>query len=638
MKFFNALFSALLILALPFQASGTHLRVKKPGTLRATYERKADKKSKSLKITGRLNNADVAFLRLICGSDDKFNPVNAAIKSLDLTDVEFVPEADSIAFAAKRYRITSPHKITSFMFYGTDLEEIILPAKTDSVAKSALAKMPVRKLTIPQGVVYVSPNAVNTDSLLTELHLPAIKNTPYFATQKLPMLKKLYIGDTYYVMSGSFADMPELEEVCFEGLVGHIDGYQFRNNPKLRKVSFKGPIVTTGGPALAEDCPALEEYEFNDLIVSFGFEAPKDAPAFKGIKSRYGALLETNDSIAVPVTPADKLTTTPEIISSAKKIVDCQTFVLKDNTDGFLTRVAGSIYDVGFSAQIAALGIDTTSYSVAYKESSYKDLIANKIELLKASAPYKPQPELQIEFRYALPTDSLLAFSRQHFNLDSIAGNGPASERIKNLTYWVHDLIRHDGGSGMPKVMLTLPNVAEVCKKEDRGVNCRGLAIILTEALLAEGIPARYLTCESKAYNIDGDCHVICAAWAEDLGKWVWADPTFAAFVTDENGLMLHPGEVRQRLIDGRPLILNEDANWNHKSKQTKEGYLEQYMAKNLYLIQAAMFNRAAPEGRNSDPKPRYVSLVPEGFDYDRNPEYTILTTDYDLFWQPPVK
>ncbi len=637
MKFFNALFSALLILALPFQASGTHLRIKKPGTLRATYERKADKKSKSLKITGRLNNADIAFLRLICGSDDKFDPVDAAVSSLDLTDVEFVPEADSITFASNRYRITSPHTIAPFMFYGTDLDEIILPAKTDSIFQRSLSNMPIRKLAIPQGV-YVSRQAIGSDSLLTELYLPAIQDAPYFAQLKLPMLKKIHIGDTYYVMSGSFADMPELEEVCFEGLVGHIDGYQFRNNPKLRKVSFKGPIVTTGGPALAEDCPALEEYEFDDLIVSFGFEAPKDAPAFKGIKSRYGALLETNDSIAVPITPAEKLTITPEIINSAKKILDCSTVALKGNLDGFLVRLAGYIYDEGLPAQMAALGIDTTSYSAAYKESPYKDLIANKIELLKASAPYKPQPELQIEFRYAPPTDSLLAFSRQHFDLDSIAGNGPASERIKNLTYWVHDLIRHDGGSRMPQVMLTLPNVAEVCKKEDRGVNCRGLAIILTEALLAEGIPARYLTCESKAYNIDGDCHVICAAWAEDLGKWVWADPTFAAFVTDENGLMLHPGEVRQRLIDGRPLILNEDANWNHKSKQTKEGYLEQYMAKNLYLIQAAMFNRAAPEGRNSDPKRRYVSLVPEGFDYDRNPEYTILTTDYDLFWQPPVK
>ncbi len=106
------------------------------------------------------------------------------------------------------------------------------------------------------------------------------------------------------------------------------------------------------------------------------------------------------------------------------------------------------------------------------------------------------------------------------------------------------------------------------------------MAIMLTEALLAEGIPARYLTCQSKDYDTDSDCHVICVAWSESLNKWVWADPTFAAFVTDKNGLMLHPGEVRQHLMDNEQLLLNEDANWNHEELLSKEDYLDYYMAK----------------------------------------------------------
>ncbi|MCM1075809.1 MAG: hypothetical protein NC411_00425 [Bacteroides sp.] len=154
---------------------------------------------------------------------------------------------------------------------------------------------------------------------------------------------------------------------------------------------------------------------------------------------------------------------------------------------------------------------------------------------------------------------------------------------------------------------------------------------MLTEALLAEGIPARYITCQPKAYDTDPDCHVICVAWSDTLNKWVWADPTFAAFVRDENGLMLHPGEVRQRLIANQPLILNEDANWNHESQQTKENYLDYYMAKNLYYISAITFNRQAPEGDTT--QSTHVTLSPIDSDFT---SAHIITSDYDKFWQTP--
>ena len=42
----------------------------------------------------------------------------------------------------------------------------------------------------------------------------------------------------------------------------------------------------------------------------------------------------------------------------------------------------------------------------------------------------------------------------------------------------------------------------------------------------------------------------------------------------DENGIMLSVQEVRERLRDGRPVILNEEANWNNQQKITKEYHL----------------------------------------------------------------
>ncbi len=117
------------------------------------------------------------------------------------------------------------------------------------------------------------------------------------------------------------------------------------------------------------------------------------------------------------------------------------------------------------------------------------------------------------------------------------------------------------------------------------------------------------------------------------LDKWVWVDPTFAAFVTDENGLMLHPGEVRYRLQNDMPLVLNPDANWNHQSIQTKEEYLDQYMAKNLYLIESNTMQQSQPEGRTANKKGIHVCLRPVDFEYGSNRN---TTTDSELFWQRP--
>lgn len=72
-------------------------------------------------------------------------------------------------------------------------------------------------------------------------------------------------------------------------------------------------------------------------------------------------------------------------------------------------------------------------------------------------------------------------------------------------------------------------------------------------------------------------------------------DPTFAAYVTDENGLLLHPGEVRRRMQHDQPLLLNSDANWNNEWPEEKEDYFDEYMAKNLYIMSA---NKYPQSGR----------------------------------------
>lgn len=58
------------------------------------------------------------------------------------------------------------------------------------------------------------------------------------------------------------------------------------------------------------------------------------------------------------------------------------------------------------------------------------------------------------------------------------------------------------------------------------------MAQMLNECYLAMGFKSRFITCMPKV--MINDCHVINAVYSNTLNKWLWMDPTFNAYVTDE--------------------------------------------------------------------------------------------------------
>ena len=275
------------------------------------------------------------------------------------------------------------------------------------------------------------------------------------------------------------------------------------------------------------------------------------------------------------------------------------------------------------------------------KDKKYLSLLAQvndrqPLSVLKKSAPYaKDAARQDILFRYQPKESKNLRMVRDYFKLDSVAGQGDELSKIINLLHFAHDNIRHDGGN-QAFAELDAIDLYNCYKTTGKGVNCRQLAISLCEMYLSMGIPARYVTC-MPADSLDYECHVINSVWSEQLQKWLYIDPTMDAWVTDDNGTMLSIAEVRERLINGQPLVLCETANWNHESQQTKEYYLETYMAKNLYYFVCKKLNRFNPESiyRNNDPADD-VRLIPVGF--VNNNWKCATTTDPDIFWTKPEK
>lgn len=283
-------------------------------------------------------------------------------------------------------------------------------------------------------------------------------------------------------------------------------------------------------------------------------------------------------------------------------------------------------------------GKDSAWTQVRYKEAY--------IDILRNAAKYNFNDTRTVpKFSYQSKDDPNLKALREGFKLDSIAGEGNDISKIINLLHWIHDLIPHDGQHGNPTVMNAM-NMIAVCKNEHRGLNCRGLSTVLNECYLSMGFKSRYITCMPKDSVFD-DCHVINMVWVEGLKKWIWIDATNNAYVMDEMGALLSIEEVRRRVIEGKPVILNPDANWNRKVSATKEDYLFNYMAKNLYRMECPVVSQYDTETPKPGKKIEYIELLPldayqqtpqreERTSSNGNTYITYKTNNPGLFWVAP--
>jgi hypothetical protein len=328
------------------------------------------------------------------------------------------------------------------------------------------------------------------------------------------------------------------------------------------------------------------------------------------------------------------------------------TYSLLDNKQMALTYLKKSI-DAGYM-NYQHIQEDSDLDNIR-KEKEFLDLnnylrsIGDYLYILKKADQYNANDSRLLPiFSYQSSDNPNLMALRKALNLDSIAGKGSDVLKILNLLHWMHSLIPHDGNHNNPVVKNAMSMIAE-CKRDNRGLNCRGLATVLNECYLSLGIKSRIVTCLPKdSLKMDNDCHVINSVYSETLKKWLWIDPTFNAYVLNENGELLSIEEVRTRIIQNKPLIINPDANWNNRNLQTKEYYLLNYMAKNLYILECPVVSEYNMETLESGRVFNYIQLLPldyfkqspdksENKDEKTNTSWIKIKTNNDkLFWTTP--
>ena len=261
----------------------------------------------------------------------------------------------------------------------------------------------------------------------------------------------------------------------------------------------------------------------------------------------------------------------------------------------------------------------------------------NYLTVLKSSPAYAyEQSDGYPELTYQDPADENLVELKSIYKLDSVAGKGDEVNRILSLFYWVHNEIRHDGGNSSPDPENAL-NILNYCNESGKGVNCVYMAIVLNEVYLSLGIKSRVIQGNCKKFIFNGDWHAFNIVYSTTLGKWIFLDPMKLAYFTDENGNMLSVAEIRERLIEGKTLELNTDADYNGNPFDRDE-YLN-YLAKNLYRFSCSVDSKFGNYGifHLTNVNRIYVHLDPAGDRQDGLGVATnYFTSNPDYFWSAP--
>lgn len=251
---------------------------------------------------------------------------------------------------------------------------------------------------------------------------------------------------------------------------------------------------------------------------------------------------------------------------------------------------------------------------------------------LKKTPAYRTEDKAHLpQFTYQSKNNDQLKQIKNYFNLDSIAGKGDEISRILNVMTWLHNTITHNGSHWANIESYNAIDLYNYSRENNTGLNCRALAIALNDCYLSLGIKSRYITC-LPSDELASDAHVINSVYVKSLDKWIWIDPTFNAYVKDEKGNFLSIEEVRERLINDEPLVLNDDANWNNKIDYKKAFYLDYYMAKLLYSFNRQCDSKYESETPNGGEHGVY--LIPTKHKITVMGIPATVTHDSNYFWE----
>jgi len=236
-----------------------------------------------------------------------------------------------------------------------------------------------------------------------------------------------------------------------------------------------------------------------------------------------------------------------------------------------------------------------------------------------------------LEFKYDF-NHKTLAQLRESYNLNKVAGHSDELTQLFNVMNWLHEQVKHDNVP-LPEQCNAL-HILELAQDKPVTMNCYALATVLLELLLSLGFYARRIRCRAyDAYDLDS--HVVTAVFVHSLDKWIFLDPSWNTYVTDDHGTILGLEEFRHHLAKELPVRVNG----NPEHTEWASFYLS-YMSKNLFWFtspQISTFDYDASQYNITTCYllPEYFSpLELHGQSIEDNPN---ITWNPRGFWKAPV-
>ena len=205
-----------------------------------------------------------------------------------------------------------------------------------------------------------------------------------------------------------------------------------------------------------------------------------------------------------------------------------------------------------------------------------------------------------------------LAQLRRRYDLDRVAGEATPLTRGRRLCDWLHRHVRHfDSAERIEWNSLRLLEYSFDNGRE-AGINCIMQAIVLAEACLAVGLPARVMGLHPLS-PYDMDQHYVTVVWTGQSARWVMLDPSFGTCFQDPDGTILSPWSLRQRFAEEAEVSC-DPSDFGDDPRRAAADYRE-YVAKSIFYLQSPV---ASGFGTSADAGLRWVTCAPRGFDVRR--------------------
>ena len=271
--------SARWITADNFAVSNMTQNVSTAGTLSTLIPAEQAYKITSLKLTGKLNGDDIAWLRTMAGGQmvEGESHQTGVLQNLDLSQVtivsggcyynywdnEYIASNDEIGqsmflFCSKLENIILPNNITdiggSAFGYCSSLLNITIPNTVKSIGDMAFAYNPkLKEVTIPSGVNAIGLQTFRHCTSLTTVNVPAsVTSIGQGTFEGCTNLVNITLPENLNTMgTQAFYNCSSLESVVIPAGIGTVPEDGFNGCSSLRNVTLKEGVKGTGQYAFA---------------------------------------------------------------------------------------------------------------------------------------------------------------------------------------------------------------------------------------------------------------------------------------------------------------------------------------------------------------------------------------------------